>query len=403
MALKRLVVVGGGFSGLACAHYAAKKGWQVDLHEASPRLGGLLGTTHLSFGLAETAANGLLGSPLVKELFADLQLPMAHRGGQGKERFIFRERPRRWPLNLSESWSLARGLCLLAISHSSITPRTHETVAQWTRRVFSPSVLDFLVAPALQGIYAGDPEQMSAKLIIGPLLQRKKGLSGGQRTLAPQEGMGQLVQTWLENLLKTDVNIQLNSTYHLNEAPQVPHILCVKASDIKGCLEGNFSDWARPLSEVQMLPLVSVTAFFPSGNSGFGCLFPRSQGFRALGVLNNHNIFTGRSRIDLTNETWIFGGALDQDIIACSDETLRESVLVDRKKWSGLNDEPVHMIIHRWPKAIPHYTVSLEQALASLKIPTNVHLCGNYLGGVGLAKILYRAHHLIESLSGEKV
>ena len=44
----KVAVIGGGVSGLASAHYLARQGWQVDLYEASDRLGGRMAISHLN-------------------------------------------------------------------------------------------------------------------------------------------------------------------------------------------------------------------------------------------------------------------------------------------------------------------------------------------------------------------
>jgi oxygen-dependent protoporphyrinogen oxidase len=48
--------------------------------------------------------------------------------------------------------------------------------------------------------------------------------------------------------------------------------------------------------------------------------------------------------------------------------------------------------VTRWPESIPHYSVDLELALPILERGAgNLFLHGNYMGHIGLAKILDRA------------
>jgi hypothetical protein len=48
--------------------------------------------------------------------------------------------------------------------------------------------------------------------------------------------------------------------------------------------------------------------------------------------------------------------------------------------------------VTRWSRALPHYTIELEKILTDLPPPPkNIALVGNYLGRIGLAKILERA------------
>lgn len=93
--MKKVVVVGGGFSGLVTAYYLSRRGFAVDLHEASPRLGGLIGTERLDSGLVESAANGLILNDTVVELLTDLGVEYIHPLRGAKKRFIYRSSFRR--------------------------------------------------------------------------------------------------------------------------------------------------------------------------------------------------------------------------------------------------------------------------------------------------------------------
>jgi hypothetical protein len=74
----------------------------------------------------------------------------------------------------------------------------------------------------------------------------------------------------------------------------------------------------------------------------------------------------------------------------------------DRKKLLDRVDQPLATHITRWPKALPHYSVALERILTSLPPPpANVALVGNYLGKIGLAKVLERAAYIADSFAGD--
>ena len=142
-----------------------------------------------------------------------------------------------------------------------------------------------------------------------------------------------------------------------------------------------------------MLSLATVTCLYPRDAAkldGFGCLFPRDQGFRARGVLFNDSIFEGRGLAHA--ETWIFGGALDADVVNLTDEEFAQLIASERKRFYGVRNEPLAVHVTRWPNALPHYTIELEKILTTLPAPPpNVTLVGNYLGRIGLAKLVERA------------
>jgi protoporphyrinogen oxidase len=115
-------------------------------------------------------------------------------------------------------------------------------------------------------------------------------------------------------------------------------------------------------------------------------------------VLFNTSIFEGRGPAHA--ETWIFGGALDRGIVGLSDDQIRETLLNDRARFYGKTDTPLAIHITRWPNALPHYSVDLERNLLHLAAPPpNIALVGNYLGKIGLAKILERAAYVVENVA----
>ena len=126
-------------------------------------------------------------------------------------------------------------------------------------------------------------------------------------------------------------------------------------------------------------------------------MFPRDQGFRARGVLFNDFIFEGRGPAHA--ETWIFGGALDPEVVSLTDAEFAQIIADERERFYGQRDQPLEVHATRWPNALPHYSIELEKILTTLPAPPeNIHLVGNYLGRIGLAKILERSAFVAERL-----
>ena len=179
-------------------------------------------------------------------------------------------------------------------------------------------------------------------------------------------------------------------------------IVCTSAKEASELLRSVAPDVSRQLARIEMLPLVTATCFFdrnPGQIKGFGCLFPRGQGFRSLGVLFNDCIFANRSQ--LRSETWILGGALDREVIDLDDKALKELLVNEHERLTGLRHE--HLIeakITRWHSALPHYTTELELILDHLAVlPSEISLVGNYLGEIGLARIVSRAKRVARRIA----
>ncbi len=397
-----ITVLGAGFSGLTTAYFVVKRGCKVRILEKSNRAGGLIETIHTEHGLVEKAANGILSSAKLEAIAADVGVPLLTTRREGRKRFIYRGKPRQIPLSMVES--LQTG-ARLAAHAASFRPHPFESISQWGRRVLGAAATDYLLAPALGGIYAGDPDRLSASLIFGkaelPAYLRtnkpEKGKLHG--TVAPPQGMQQLtdgLRAWLKS---AGVQFAFNSD-SLDRKANDSIAICLTANAAADYLRDFAPELSRALSGIDMLSLVTATAFYRDGAAklnGFGCLFPRDQGFRARGVLFNDSIFEGRGPAH--SETWIFGGALDANIADLSDDQFRDLIAADREKFFAQIDEPLALHINRRRNAIPHYTIELEKILTELPAPpANIGLVGNYLGRIGLAKLIERAAVVADEL-----
>jgi protoporphyrinogen/coproporphyrinogen III oxidase len=395
---KKIQIIGGGFSGLSLAYFFQKKGFSVRLVEKSDRLGGMISTKKLPQGLAETAANAVLSNLIVEEVAKDIGIELIPTLPSAKKRFIFRDFPRKWPISLLDSVFLFfYVLPKFLFRRKSMAPFPQETISDWGKRNLGNKITEFLLIPALSGIYAGDPKVLSASLILGRFFRLETLPKGKwQGSVAPKGGMGDWIDGFHQYLVKGETEFAKVPDFLL------PTIFAIPPWDIVKNYSEHLPRLNPILNRIEPLPLVTATLFFPSrakALEGFGCLFPRSQNIRALGLLCNGYIFSGRTK-DSVSETWIHGGALDREVLKLSDHQLIESIQMDRFKLFQSPVEPIHWEICRWPKAIPHYNLSLEHALDELKYENfregKFFLFGTYLGDLGLARLLPRAKRFVE-------
>lgn len=396
-------VVGAGFSGLVTAYYLVKEGFTVQVVESRSRPGGLIKTIRTEHGPVETAANGIRNSVRLEEMCADIGVPLQTTRREARARFIFRGAPKRFPLSGAEVLKLG---FRFAASASSLRPRPFETIVDWGRRVIGVGATDFFLAPALSGIYAGDPEKLSASLVFGQAalpahLQTTRPLRAKLHgTVSPPNGMQQLIDGLRIYLENAGAEIVFDQTCQI--APGEPALVCTSARAAAGCLADAAPGLSESLQQIEMMPVVTATCQYERAAAklkGFGCLFPRSEGFRARGVLFNEYIFAGRGPAH--SETWIFGGAMDQEIGQLTDSELIELIASERERLYGSVDEPIGIHLTSWPEALPHYSIDLERILTDLPAPpANVALVGNYLGRIGLAKLIERAAFVAREFRG---
>lgn len=182
---KRVVVVGGGITGLACANrlleLAKESGTRLDvsLFEAAPRLGGIFETEKKEGFLLEKGPDSFISEkPAALSLAKRLGLEKEIIGTRNEHRrsFVARNgsliplpegfyliaptRVRPFLKSPLLSWSGK----LRVLSEMAIPARRgnhDESVGAFVRRRFGQEALDRVGQPMLAGIYTGDPELLS--------------------------------------------------------------------------------------------------------------------------------------------------------------------------------------------------------------------------------------------------
>src|SRR5204863_3869480 len=159
-------------------------------------------------------------------------------------------------------------------------------------------------------------------------------------TVAPANGMQQLIDGLQSHLENAGVEFDFNQDSNAQAGERA--VVCLSARAAAEYLAQVAPALSSALREIEMLSIVTVTCFYGSDAAklnGFGCLFPRDQGFRARGVLSNDSIFEGRGPAHA--ETWIFGGALDADVVDLSDQAVADIIASERERFYGAHNEPI--------------------------------------------------------------
>lgn len=396
----KINIVGAGISGLLAAYYLLKSGHRVEVYEKSPRAGGLIFTSNSPHGNLENAAASLVNSSSVENLFADLGLTQAAPGPRAGFRYIYRGSPKRWPLKLNQSIRLFAGAARLAFSQDKGLEE-NISVKDWGLRNLGEGATQFLLEPALQGVYAGDIARMNARLVIAPMLAKKTKTPRPKfkGSAMPQGGMQNLIAALVAYI--EDGGGRINYSFDI-EASDIdlrrPWLISTPAPAAAKLLQGLGVAAGEQLAAVEMLDLSSVHLIFaknPLPFAGIGCLFPLSEGFNCLGVINNNVAFP--DEFSIPSERWFIGGALNKTTQHLSDQVLIDMALADRKKLIASPDQPIAAHIFRNPACLPHFTNHLAKLRKSLALPKNLHLLGNYTGGIGLTSI----HNQCKSLPAQ--
>jgi oxygen-dependent protoporphyrinogen oxidase len=173
----KVLVVGGGISGLVAAYELGRAGVPVTLVEAGPRLGGKVGTEHVEGYTIEGGPDSFLtGRPEAVQLCRDLGLvgalvppevpsdvfvwhgrlvPVPEGLGSGIPR-AFRPIASSPLFSLREKLGLARELFL-----PPSTENDDEAVGTFLRRRFGDALVDRLASPLLEAVYGTPVDELS--------------------------------------------------------------------------------------------------------------------------------------------------------------------------------------------------------------------------------------------------
>lgn len=404
-------IIGGGFSGLTLAYELVKQGVSVTLFEKSPKHGGLIQSYRTDQMLVETGANALIHNEEVHNLFLNLGLPYFKVKKESKRRFFFHQSElKQWPLGFFETVLLLfRVLKIIFKGFSRAKPIERETVYQWGLRLLGKAFTEQVLGTALNGVYAGNIEEMSASLILGRFFRQKKS---GQRkykgSIAPENGMGQLIDKLKSHLSDQGVIFVQQEVLSLKDFDH-PVVLAVSLSHLSRFRQE--VDFA--CDHLTMLPLVRATISIQSPQNkieGFGALFCPDEGLKSLGVLANTMIFEERGPV--YNESWIIGGTRSPEVLNFSNEEVKKLITHERSILFSRSTKALESIseieVIRWPQALPHYDLRLEDWLESLskkkfvnQQKQKIYLTGNYLGRLGLSQIYEMNQELAVKIKNE--
>jgi len=181
----RIIVAGGGISGLAAAHrlielsQERKLAVEVLLLEAAERLGGSIKTERIGDFVIEAGPDSFisekpwalrlcerlgLNSRLVSTNSVNQKIYVVYKGSLQPlpEGFFLLAPTRLWPLIRTPifSWSgKLRIVCELFLPRDGID--SDESLASFVRRRFGSELLERVAQPLIGGIYGADPEQLS--------------------------------------------------------------------------------------------------------------------------------------------------------------------------------------------------------------------------------------------------
>ncbi|MFP8966606.1 protoporphyrinogen oxidase [Pokkaliibacter sp. CJK22405] len=448
---KRIIVVGGGISGLASAWFLQHRGHIVTLLESKGSLGGNLATLEEAGFLIERGPNSTLDNrPALGELIDHLGLADERLApsSAAKRRFVVRDgklvalpgSPQGFLSTPLFSWKAKLRLGL----EPFIGKAAHEeTIAAFVRRRLGKEFLDYAINPFVSGVYAGDPEKLSVQAATARVYELEKShgslLKGAWSLMKARKsktletgpsgtltsfrgGLGQLARALVQQLenhphchVRTHANVaaveQTRSGWSVafnDERINADAVVLATPAHVTArLLESQAPEASSALENIEYPEVLSISMAFDRQQvahalDGFGMLIPRCEGVKTLGTLFPSSIFTGRAPAGKVLLTSFIGGRLNPQVAELSDQQLSRQVLADIAPLLGIVGQPEHTWVTRWPQAIPQYEVGhlerlaeIETALAELP---GLYLRSNWRDGISVADCIQQAALLAERL-----
>ena len=437
------VIVGGGISGMSAAYRLRqlRPGWRLLLLESADSLGGKVATTYENGFVLEAGPDSFLsrkpgGIQLIRELGLEHELvgrrsenhgSFVRRGGklhpipEGLTGLV----PTDLDLFRNTNLLSAQGIERVAQERDipPADPATKESVAAFVIRRFGRELYENLMEPLLSGIYAGQADQLSLEATFPQLkaleqehgsviagLENSKIVSTPTSSLPPfvslKAGMTRLVSALAHRL--AGVDIRLNSPaaaidwngaqYHLfleasADVIATPILILALPAFTAACLLTPVRpSLSEPLAAIPYAGTVLVNLAFAVDDvsiplNGYGYVIPSVENNPVLACTWSSSKWPERAPADHVLLR-LYIGRFGQDATALSDDALLALAQSELKQAMGITAPPLFHRLHRWPLAMPQYTLSHLERIATIEreaasLP-GLYLAGNYFRGVGI-------------------
>jgi oxygen-dependent protoporphyrinogen oxidase len=434
--MRRVIIVGGGISGLSAAYYLSKAGIGATIVERRARLGGVIETERSHGCVLETGPDSFLSAkPWALELIRELGLAGDVIGSNDHLRVTYvRKRGRlvRLPdglmlmiptkvLPLAASglvgWRTKMRMGLEWFRRPNGERRADQSVAEFIADHYGSEAVEYLAEPLLAGVYGGDPRQLSVASVLPRFLDLEakygsltKGVLRERRKVAREAkgqplfrtlkgGLGQLVDALTAatnpkpEVMQAEAEVVERAAQGwrvrvAGEWIESEHIvLACPAYEAGALIRGVDAELAALLDAVPYTSSITLSlgyekAGFAHPLNGFGFLIPKRERRRLVACTWVGTKFSYRVPPDMVVLRCFLGGGeeSDEELVALVREELREIM--------GVTETPVLTRLARWPRSMAQYTVGhgarMTEVNARAATLAGLHLAGNAYTGIGI-------------------
>ncbi|GAA0438197.1 protoporphyrinogen oxidase [Lentibacillus halophilus] len=442
---KKILIAGGGITGLTTAYYLQKEiaekdlPYDVTLVEAGNRLGGKIKTIRRNGFVIEQGPDSFLSrkQPAVKLAYELGLHDQLVRNGTGQSYILVNDKLHKMPKGsymgipkqirpflfsgiLSPAGKLRTGMDLIM----SRGKQGDQSLGSFFRRRFGNQLVENQIEPLLSGIYAGNIDEMSIKATFPnfyDLEQTYRSLIKGLQETDPKpktknDGKKQGVFFSFKNGLETLIEeleaslgdiVEKNAGIdHVEKKEHGYHVLLsngdVHKADAIVMATPHYTvpkvfsqfDLFDSFQEIPSNSVANVAMAFDESAikqdiDGTGFVVSRNSDYRITACTWTHKKWPNAAPEGKALVRCYVGKPDDQDVINLSDDDMIDIVLNDLNKTMNITQKPEFSVISRWKNAMPQYTVGhndmLEHVRASMhKELPGVFLAGSSYEGVGI-------------------
>ncbi len=442
---RKVLVIGGGISGLSTAWWLSQAGMEVEIWERDDRPGGKIQTTeHAGYQMEQAAALLLNFRPEVADLVARSgleQFKSSRTQFAEQNRYLLQKgKLNSISMNMqsflfSKNWSMGGRLRMMTEPFIPRGGSENETVSEFINRRFGRELLDKAMDPFVSGTLASDPDLANAEATLGRLtaLEKKYGsLTAGAlihkinrkksgcvtETFSFDGGMSTLIEQLAQ---QPGIRFRTNheataierSSGFTTEHPQwlvfgnkktsagaeevkqsAHHIIFSTPAAVTAALLNTISpETSQLLNGIEYAPLTVLHTGFERSQidhplDGTGFLTPKSEATPFNGNIWMSSLFNNRAPAGKTLLTTYLGGARHPEISQWDDDYVVERSMDALQPILGIHGAPDMVRLNRHQEALPlyhgNYAARVKAIRSNISSSPGLHIAANYLGGVSV-------------------
>lgn len=448
--MKKVAVIGGGISGLAVAYYLHKTNpaFEIQIFEASTRVGGILETAHSGQVLMECGPDAFISEkPWALELCRELGMEneIISTRSEFRRSFILSNGklqavPAGFYLTIPKNLTALKNLPgmswpgkLRMLADLFIPAKKEdrdESIADFVCRRFGREALEKLAQPMIAGIYTSRPENLSL-LATFPKFREMERQHGSliramsvTREISPESGPRYSLFLSLRNGMETLIEklqmllsekIQLSSSVKKIErrmkgwgvqtgwSSYEADAVCIATPSYEAgrMIQETFPSLAVQLSAIRFEPVATLNFLFHRKDvkhplDGFGFVVPAIEKRGLIGCSFSHQKFEGRVLdSDQVLLRAFVGGAYGHEMFKKSDEEMINHTLGELREILGISAVPLKIHLKRYPHGMPQYEVGhldrVKRIFETAQQEPGLFLVGNSYSGIGIPDCIHNA------------